>query len=1590
MYTAPHSEVAPFQRVWNPDTNNDYTEKDFAGGDGDEGPVKDELCGTNGDDCPELPAFNGEDYFNDKPIGCCYDKQQQATWEKWLALKNKVARLEGTVRFLSSLKSQVAIKYKLSARILGNPGPPGPAGPAGPMGGQGPEGPKGRLGPQGLLGVVGEKGPDGPQGIQGMPRCPAGATPSLRVTDCTTSSCAVEVKHAGEWGTVCASGTTQLMADMVCKELGFPSSKYFSRLSQPPAISKTWLQGLSCTGSEGSVTMCDHSNWGKTNCNSNSLFGVCCAGEQGQPLAMATCPAGSFLPHPYLGAACYSTPQMARTFPEAEKFCKSWGGSVFSYSSQAEQNIAREIMGRDTTYWSGLQRRRGSWLFLDGSDSVYANSRWGPGMPASGLSMCSAQYPRYNNDNNYVKDTDCTGTLPFLCKRYMAGQEPPAPTIAAATSVAAKMEDGEHVGQCAETALAARLYQHPNYGGSLAVMGQGQYPHLSTEYCANDELLCIMTPCGMAANSISAMKIPAGLAVTIYDLPNFSGESITYYGPRDMNSMPHGWSDRAESVKVSPAPPSKWTMRVYSSKYNLASMPAVGLLNPLGSFETPWIRFTTVADMKQKVNNLPSSNFAMVFSGNLKVEKPGQYTFCTTSDDGSRGFVDGAMVVDNGGLHGPEERCGIETLTAGVHKIMCDFFDQGGGAYIEMSYAGPDTSNVKVPIPSIAAGDDAPKKSSRWGMRVFESGSEVTPNYDLSLMRLVGTAGPAVIDFDNMNEMRAFVPDTPYRRYAVQFYGGMDVEMPGTYTFCIKSVDGSRLYLDKSELPVVDNWGEHNNEEKCGMVNLKKGKHRTRIDYFNNKNNNPWIKATYSGPMTGGAMMRLHSDDPSMPALPKPSQWLVRVWGSPDNGYLTEQPLDMSFLTYQGEGIMPAVDFDSADTLKEYIPTTPNAYMNVIFYGKKTIAAEGQYKFCVTDYGGAHIFVDDKLIADDGGSYHGTRTVCGQLFLKEGAHNVRVDWWKRTGGNSLKVTWSGPDTGGNAYVMGSEMRTDVPLPDASTWVVRGFSNELEMRSVPVHMAAMDRYRGQAIVAKIDFDSWQDITTLLPGIPSNSDYALEVTGIRKVETAGSYQFCTTSATGDILWIDGKVVVDNNGEHGTKEQCATTQLTTGDHLIVGHWFKNNHGPNYEIKWQGADTANNKMFLGSNKMPTMKPAITVAKWTMKQWSYKNTWNLQHMPDEKELDSRYDFKGTSMIPVINFEDHNQIKKYGDQGIKWHDQYIEFRGDVKITEAGTYQLCAQARDAVIVEFDNKEVLNDDSEHSDRSRCSTVDMKTGNTAAFIKYRSRYTNWPKIIVTYSGPDTDNIPTYLPAGISPEKFVAPAPPKKEAAVVVEPVPEPPNKDEVNSMDPQDTNSKTGDAKALDTTPPPTGTLLDGAGKSLILGFCGTYRDTKKASTEGTQLKNFHDCMEQDCALSLNTNIGCRYMDDNGFCYNTAKAQEWCLANPKNVYCKADGGEKWGWASAKMGTADGEVTAWVPKKDVALYDVKTGEESGSFSCACLKNCACEFNSWDASKSKCRCLHGEDEKPVGESSVEMPRILSSKTSTNQGKCGCVCSIKK
>ena len=85
------------------------------------------------------------------------------------------------------------------------------------------------------------------------------------------------------------------------------------------------------------------------------------------------------------------------------------------------------------------------------------------------------------------------------------------------------------------------------------------------------------------------------------------------------------------------------------------------------------------------------SNFGASFTGIITVEADGQHTFFLNSDDGSRLLVDGKMVVEYDGQHGPaKEQKGDIELAAGRHLLRVDFFQGTGGKALRLAYAGPD------------------------------------------------------------------------------------------------------------------------------------------------------------------------------------------------------------------------------------------------------------------------------------------------------------------------------------------------------------------------------------------------------------------------------------------------------------------------------------------------------------------------------------------------------------------------------------------------------------------------------------------------------------------------------------------------------------------------------------------------------------------------------------------------------------------------------------------------------------------------------------------------------------------------------------
>jgi hypothetical protein len=76
-----------------------------------------------------------------------------------------------------------------------------------------------------------------------------------------------------------------------------------------------------------------------------------------------------------------------------------------------------------------------------------------------------------------------------------------------------------------------------------------------------------------------------------------------------------------------------------------------------------------------------STRFGMTLTGFIEIPSTDTWHIFIESDDGSKVFVDGSLLVDNDGLHGMIEKKGSRYLTKGKHHLLVEFsqWDWGGG-----------------------------------------------------------------------------------------------------------------------------------------------------------------------------------------------------------------------------------------------------------------------------------------------------------------------------------------------------------------------------------------------------------------------------------------------------------------------------------------------------------------------------------------------------------------------------------------------------------------------------------------------------------------------------------------------------------------------------------------------------------------------------------------------------------------------------------------------------------------------------------------------------------------------------------------------
>jgi alpha-L-fucosidase len=107
-------------------------------------------------------------------------------------------------------------------------------------------------------------------------------------------------------------------------------------------------------------------------------------------------------------------------------------------------------------------------------------------------------------------------------------------------------------------------------------------------------------------------------------------------------------------------------------------------------------------------------------------------------------------------------------------------------------------------------------------------------------------------------------------------------------------------------------------------------------------------------------------------------------------------------------------DFESLAAVKEgfcenvsLVVRGRDEHFGLRFSGYVEVPATGLYTFFVDSDDGSRLFIGDELVVDNDG-LHSAHEVGGEIALEAGLHPVTIDFFQRTGGITLDVSYSGP------------------------------------------------------------------------------------------------------------------------------------------------------------------------------------------------------------------------------------------------------------------------------------------------------------------------------------------------------------------------------------------------------------------------------------------------------------------------------------------------------------------------------------------------------------------------------------------------------
>ena len=552
------------------------------------------------------------------------------------------------------------------------------------------------------------------------------------------------------------------------------------------------------------------------------------------------------------------------------------------------------------------------------------------------------------------------------------------------------------------------------------------------------------------------------------------------------------------------------------------------------------------------------NNFALVFSNTIVVDTAGNYLFSTTSDDGSKLYIDGEVLVDNDGIHNVTTVSESIFLEPGEYELRVEYFEATGGQALSVVFAFEDEAVQAIPANGFLGlsaddpdfiGDGSVDDVDGFNYSLYQGAFNILP--DFSTLVPIETG---VIDEIGLNV------DHPANNFALAFDSIITINAAGDYAFSTNSDDGSKLYING--ITVVDNDGNHGPRTVTETIFLEPGQYALRVEYYE-ASGGQLLEATFS--FEG-------SDEQTIPAngqlgLPQPD----------DSNFVNDNnPLSFDYALYQGAfTLLP--DFSTLTPVVTGTASQINTDVSIfddnyalVFDKIITVVEAGNYNFSTSSDDGSKLYINDLTVVDNDGT-HGIVTVVGSIFLEPGQYALRVEFFEATVGQSLAVGFAFED----------EEEQEIPLNGV---LDNGFGYF-------AYSGSFDQIPDFATLTPSELGTSAEISANVAEFDEN--LALVFVHSVEVRIAGLYTFNLLSDDGSRLFIDDQLVVDNDGVHSAAQLASNSIfLELGTYDLRIEYFNGEGEGSLSVTYSFEGFDEQSIPLDSI-LTTGQPASVVGEW-------------------------------------------------------------------------------------------------------------------------------------------------------------------------------------------------------------------------------------------------------------------------------------------------------------------------------------------------------------------------------------------------------------